>query len=334
METATVRINRDILPVLSPRIVTVLHNVPINLMEQVTEIRLRTNRPLLLMLGTHDVMINANGQPVAEYGQAYKLSLEEMEQTLQLICRNSIYAYEQELRMGYITIGGGHRVGLVGQSILEAGTLKAMKNISSLNVRIAREVRGCADIIMPYIIVENRRVLSTLIISPPRCGKTTILRDIIRQISDGSSQWGFRGVQVGLVDERSEIAACQNGMPTVDLGSRIDVLDGCPKAYGMLMLIRSMSPQVVATDELGREEDVTAVQEALHAGVSVIATVHGRDIEDVGRRPYISELIRGQYFERYVLLTDDPCIGTVDKIVAGKPGTVLFSRTSGVKICG
>jgi stage III sporulation protein AA len=136
------------------------------------------------------------------------------------------------------------------------------------------------------------------------------------------------------VDERSEIAACRDGLPSVELGPRVDVLDGCPKATGLLMLIRTMGPQVVITDELGREADVWAVQEALHAGVSVIASVHGRNPEDVLGRPYIGELIRCQVFDRYVVLAVTPDIGTIESISDAKGHELLQQHKNGVRECG
>jgi len=330
----SVRWQQDILPLLAPRLVAILDAVPPELLRQVTEIRLRVNRPLLLVLGNNDVWLNSQGQPVTDINRAYRPVQEDIEQTLQLMCQNSLYAFEQELRMGYITVNGGHRVGLVGQSVLAAGELTTLKNISSLNIRIAREVIGCANKVMPYIIADKRRVLSTLIIAPPRCGKTTLLRDIIRQISNGVLSLGFHGVQVGVVDERSEIAACRNGLPTVDMGHRTDVLDGCPKAVGLIMLVRAMSPQVVATDELGREEDARAVQEALHAGVSVIATVHGRDVAEIEQRPFINKLILNRYFDRYIILSDEPHIGAISQVIAVKSSRVLYTARNEVKTCG
>ena len=266
-------LEKFIFPVLPLNLVTIISAIPVAQLSYLMEIRLRVNRPLLLVLGSVDIMLSPVGHIVNDREAAYLCSRDDINKILQLISKNSLYAYEQELKMGFLTIHGGHRVGLAGQAIVDGGEMKALKNISSLNIRMAREIKGCGDKIMPYIITGGKRVLSTLVISPPCCGKTTLLRDLIRQISMGNKE--FRGSQVGVVDERSEIAACKNGIPTVDLGPRTDVLDGCPKASGMLMLIRSMSPAVVATDELGRAEDVCAVREALNAGVSILATVHG-----------------------------------------------------------
>jgi stage III sporulation protein AA len=319
-------LEKHIYPILPSKLVTMIRAVPIAQLASLTEIRLRINKPLLLVLSNTDIIVNSLGRVINNYEEAYLCNQDDVHKTLQLISKNSLYAFEQELRMGFLTIDGGHRVGLAGQAIIDTGNVKTLKNISSVNIRIAREVIGSADKIMPYIMTLGGHVLNTLIVSPPRCGKTTILRDLIRQISTGSRV--YRGLQVGVVDERSEIAACKNGISTVDLGVRTDVLDSCPKAIGMLMLIRSMAPAVVATDELGRAEDIHAVQEALNAGVSVLTTVHGNEINDLLHRPYVGELLAQRYFHRYIVLSDIPCVGTIEKIIDGKNNNILWNKKS------
>ncbi len=209
-----------------------------------------------------------------------------------------------------MTIPGGHRIGIAGKTIVQSGEIRSMKFLSFLNIRLAHEVLGCADEVLPYLFDQDQKKLfNTMILSPPRGGKTTLLRDLVRQISDGSSQ--VDGVTVGLVDERSEIAACYQGVPQNDLGMRTDVLDGCPKAEGMEMLIRSMSPAVVAVDELGRKEDFKAVESVIHSGCKVIATAHGNSIEDVIHQPYFERLVRRRVFERYIFLDKGEHAGTI-----------------------
>lgn len=324
---------KTLYPLLAPTVAAVLRQAPPALLDKAGELRLRAGQPLMAVVGGDDVFLAAGGQPVARGEVAYIVSKGELAQTLQLISRNSLYAFEEELRQGFLTVAGGHRIGLAGQAILAGGELKALKNISAMNVRLAREVFGAADRLIAHVVAGPRRVLNTLLISPPGCGKTTVLRDLARQLSSGIPGMGFAGVQVGVVDERSELAACQDGVPTAALGPRADVLDGCPKAVGMLMLIRSMAPRVVVTDELGRAADAAAVREALHAGVSVVTSVHGRSVGDVASRPHVGELVRDKCFERYVILGDVPAVGEVAEISAAS-GEVLYSRRRGVKACG
>lgn len=284
---------------------------------EIEEIRLRVNRPLLIRIGQNEFTVNREGTKTAKLDEGYIVTTLDLEQTIQVLSQNSLYAWEDEFRNGYITIPGGHRIGLVGRGVLDKGQIKTIKEISGLNYRIGKEILGCADPIIPYIIQENR-VLQTLIISPPQCGKTTLLRDIVRQLSDGIKRFKFAGVNVGLVDERSEIAGTFLGQPQFKIGLRTDVLDACPKAQGMIMLIRSMSPAVIATDEIGRMEDVNALYQALQAGVSVITTVHGYGFQEIQERPVIQELIQGKYFDRFIVLSRKWGVGTIEAIYNGK----------------
>ena len=229
-------------------------------------------------------------------------------ETLDYVSNYSLYAYENELRQGFITIEGGHRIGMAGQVIIEDRKIKNLKQISSLNVRISHEILNCADKLFPYI-TRNKQMYHTLIIPPPRCGKTTLLRDMIRQISDGN-KW-VKGCTVGVVDERSELAGCYRGIPQNQMGMRTDVLDGCPKAEGMLMLVRSMSPQVVAVDETGAPEDVQAIKYAMHCGCRMIATVHGESLEEIRKKPLFEQLINEQCFDRYVVLKNEEKVGQI-----------------------
>lgn len=323
---------KTLIPILPPTIASATLSLSSSVAAQVTEIRMRVGQPVLIMVGRMDRMLCSDGTLTGKTSQAVICTHDDIAKALQLISRNSIYAFEQELRSGYITITGGHRVGIAGQAIVDNGRLKTLKNIGSLNIRLSREKKGAADVVFPYV-VRDGRIASTLIISPPRCGKTTLLRDLIRQISAGNPGHGFTGAQVGVVDERSELAGCCDGVPTVDLGPRVDVLDACPKATGMIMLIRSMAPQAVATDELGSAEDAQAVREALHAGVAVLTTVHGHNAQDVSCRPHIGELLADQCFERLVILSDQPVIGTIEEISDVRSGGCLY-RKNGVKVCG
>ena len=323
-----------IYPFLPPNLTALLDKVPSELVGQINEIRIRIQQPLSLVLMSGDVLLDCNGRVCKSGDDAYICMREDVMRTLQMMSRHSIYALENELQQGFLTLPGGHRVGFAGQAIVESNRLRTMKNISSLNIRLAREILGSADSIMPYLVSGNR-IYSTLIISPPRCGKTTILRDIARQLSSGVPALQFSGVQIGIVDERSEIAASIDGVPSMKLGFRTDVLDGCPKAQGMLMLIRSMAPGAIITDELGRKEDAEAVQEALHAGVAVVASVHGRNIDDILSRPYIGELVSNRWFDRFVILGKSPHPGIIEEICCSDNlDKSLYCRKKEVKVCG
>ena len=227
------------------------------------------------------------------------------------------------MKQGYITIEGGHRVGMTGQAIIENGKVKNLRYISSINLRMSHEILGCADPIFPFI-TYNKKLYHTLIVSPPRCGKTTLLRDMIRQISNGNG-W-INGMSVGVVDERSELGGCYMGVAQTQLGIRTDVLDCCPKAEGMIMVIRSMGPEVIAVDEIGTAEDVHAIEYAMHCGCKMLATVHADSMEELRKKPLFDQMVAEKRFERYVLLENREHVGQVEGIYDSR-GTLLYRET-------
>ena len=221
---------------------------------ELQEIRLRTGKPLIIVYRNKERVLPAGG------AEKYTVTREDVRETMDYVSHYSLYAYEEELSQGFLTIEGGHRVGVTGKVVLEGDKVKNIQYISSVNIRMAHEKIGCADRVLKHI-TKNREVCHTLIISPPRCGKTTLIRDIVRQISEGNDF--VKGCTVGVVDERSEIGGCYQGVAQNQLGMRTDILDCCPKAQGMLMMIRSMAPQVLAIDEIGTCEEVRAVEYAM-----------------------------------------------------------------------
>lgn len=291
-------------------------------MEQVYEIRLRVNAPLILIYQGNEYFLTKSGGFAREEAETFLVKAEDLKETMEYISRYSLYAFEEEIRQGFITIQGGHRVGIAGKAVLDGNKIKSVKYISYINIRLSHEIKGCAAPILPYII-KNSRLCHTLIISPPRCGKTTLLRDLIRQVSNGSRY--LYGVPVGVVDERSEIGGCYQGVPQNDLGIRTDVLDCCPKAEGMMMLIRSMSPEVVAVDELGDYEDIHAIESVIHCGCKLLATVHGSSIEDMKRKPLMQRLMQEKVFERYIVLQNSSRAGRV-KAIFDERGTCLYDE--------
>ncbi len=268
--------------------------------ESLTEIRVRVLRPIELVYPTYSKLVTHIIPTERDAG--FMLSQ---------LSEFSIYTLEDELRQGYITIEGGHRVGIAGKVNTEHGFVKAIRHLTFFNIRIARQLKHVSQAYLPYLY--NGRYVNTLLIGPPQCGKTTFLRDLVRNISNGFRQ--FPPSKVGVIDERSEIAACKNGVPQHDVGVRTDVMDACPKAEGMMMMIRSMSPDILFVDEIGSEKDVHALMEALYAGVTVICSVHGFTMEEIKNRPSLKPLFDYKAFERYITFSNKPKPGTITSIL-------------------
>ena len=237
---------------------------------ELQEIRIRVDKPIILKLREKDLILQ------------YNILQTEILQIVERLCENSIYAYKNQICEGFITIKGGHRVGLTGSCVIENGKITNIKYISSLNIRIAREVKNCSTRILREIIdIENKTIYNSIIVAPPGRGKTTILRDIIRRLSDGIEEINFRGKTCGVVDERGEIAAMYKGAPQNDVGIRTDIIENVSKNKGIHMLIRTMAPEIIACDEIGSKEDVEAIHYALYSGVKGIFTMHGKNVEDI-----------------------------------------------------
>ncbi len=265
------------------------------------EIRIKINKPVIIQIGSKEFLLN------------YIASEEDLKLILQRISNYSIYAVDEDLKQGYITIKGGHRVGICGTCVMQDNAIKTIKDIGSINIRICREIIGCSDKIMPYII-EKESVKNTIIISPPKCGKTTLLRDISRNISDGFKRSDFKGKKVCIVDERSEIAACCRGAAQMKVGIRTDVLDNCPKSCGIMMAVRSMSPDVIICDEIGTDKDMESIITAMNCGVNLITSIHGFEIDDLLVRPVFKKIVDNMVFKRAVVLSSGKGVGTVEYI--------------------
>ena len=288
---------RELLRLFSANIRKILKNTDL-LADDLQEIRLRTGAPLLVVAKDQEYFLTPDGALTGEWEKGYPVSPTDIRDTMDYIGSFSLYAYEDELRQGFLTVEGGHRIGIAGKTVIEGEKVKGISHISCINVRVAHEKKGCADRVMPYLW-EDGRFLHTLIVSAPGCGKTTMLRDIIRQI---------------IVARRESI-----------LHIRTDVLDCCPKAEGMMMLIRAMSPDVVAVDEIGTGEDIRAIESVVNCGCKLLATVHGNSMEDMKQKPLLNRLVESHVFERYIVLDAKPHAGSVQAIFDGR-GTTLYRR--------
>ena len=255
------------------------------------EIRIRVQKPIILKFNNNEKIVR------------YLCNTEEILNILQAICENSIYTYQKQIAEGFVTIQGGHRVGISGSCVIENGKVININYVNSLNFRISRQVIGVGKKVLKHILdLEEKNLYNTLIISPPGAGKTTLVRDIVRQVSSGIKDYKFKGLNVGLVDERGEIAALYKGVPQNDVGVKTDVIENVSKAIGMKMLIRSMAPQVIVADEIGNYEDVEAINYAICSGCKGIFTAHGSTFDDIYLNPVLKNLINVKIFEVIIFL--------------------------------
>ncbi|EMA6341541.1 stage III sporulation protein AA [Bacillus cytotoxicus] len=268
------------------------------------EIRVRIGRPLECI---------AYGKV---FFHEYIVTPEDAMYLLNKLSQFSLYTMEEELKRGYVTLRGGHRIGLAGKVITEKSAVKMIRDVSSFNIRIARQKMGIAEPLLSYLY--ESRWLNTMVIGPPQTGKTTLLRDVARCMSQGVRSANIPSCKVGIVDERSEIAGCVKGIPQYEFGPRVDVLDACPKAEGMMMMIRSMSPDILIVDEIGRMEDSEAIMEAVHAGVQLFISAHGFSFDDIRKRPSLKAVMEFGVFERFIELSKAKGPGTVVQVKDGE----------------
>lgn len=249
--------------------------------EDLEEIRLRAGQPLVLRYAGREISLFP------------RLKQENIEAVLMSACRQSVYAYADTIRHGYVTLENGHRVGICGFGVMRNGEIQTIRTVSSLCIRIAKQVVGCADTLLPRITG------SALLVGPPGSGKTTLLRDLVRQLSD------VRGEYVCLADERSELSAGVFGAPQLQIGTRTDVLINIPKAEAAMMMLRTMSPQWIALDEITSAADISAMEQIVYCGVHVLATAHANDMDDLMKRPLYRNMMQSGFFEKIVFLEAD-----------------------------
>ena len=255
------------------------------------EFRLRVGCPVSITLPEGEVFLPES--PIVAAKDLYTV--------LEIATKASAHTALECVRQGYVTVQGGHRLGLCGSMVSADGNIHNMRHLSSLNIRIAKQITGISNPLLRDIRAQER-MPSLLVLAPPGAGKTTLLRDLIRGISSGT---GGAPLRVGVADERGELGAVWNGAPQFDLGPHTDILDGCCKAEGLMMLLRGMNPQVLAVDEITAPEDIDALHTASGCGVSLLATAHGRSMDDLSRRPLYEMLLRGKIFQRLLWIEKD-----------------------------
>lgn len=274
------------------------HNI-----QKLEEIRIRANKPVILKLGQVEIVLN------------YTMTTNEIIGILQNICNNSIYTYQNQICNGFITLPGGNRVGIAGNVVIKDGQVSNISYIYSLNFRISHQINGASDNILKYVLdTENNTIFNTLIVSPPGAGKTTMIRDLAKRISNGINEINFRGLDVSIIDERGEIAAMTKGITFNDVGIRTDVLDNVPKSIGIRMAVRSMAPKVIIADEIGNKDDVNIINYAICSGVKCIFTAHGSNMEDLLKNNEINKIINLQLFSKIIFL-DEKQKGKIKNVV-------------------
>ena len=277
-------------------------------LDDAREIRISTGKPVSIYFSDGCYYISARGNLSRIPSTAVRATRTDIEEAMELAAKSSVYSVGDEIKNGFITIGGGHRIGITDTAVTDKGKISFLKDISAMNYRLAREVIGASDKVIDKI-TDGNTIKSTLIISPPCAGKTTMLRDIARSLS-------YKGTRVSIVDERREIAAMYEGKSGFDLGFSTDVLEGVGKAEGMLMMLRSMSPDVIITDEIGKMEDADAIEKIINSGVKIITTVHGTDRKQLLCRRDLREICR--YFDLMITLSKRNGAGTVEEIYEAK----------------
>ncbi len=248
--------------------------------KKITEIRLRVNRKVIVLFGNIEKEINL------------LISKEELQKILLQLTDYSIYTFEEDIKKGFFTVSGGHRIGVCGKIITSNDNITNITNISSLIVRVSNEIIGVSDDIFKHCVPYK----NILVISPPCCGKTTLIRDLTRNLSNS-------GANITVIDERSEICGMYMGEPQNDIGSRTDVLDSCPKDIGISMAIRTNNPNIIVLDEIGTNKDLLGLYNAFNSGVKILATVHSDDLESFREKKAFKTLINDRSIDLYLVLS-------------------------------
>lgn len=290
----------EILTNFNPFIRTALIQIPDKIKNNIQEIRIRINSSIIIFTQNKSYFVGKNGEITPEDPKSLLISQNDILETMKILCNFSIYSYQNQIKEGFITLKGGHRVGISGTAVINNNEIINISDISSINFRISREVLGCSDRIFDKFGLD---IGGTLIIGPPSSGKTTILRDMARRLS--TSFEADKLIKVSIIDERREIAASYQGVPQRDIGFS-DVLSGFPKAEGIIRAIRTLSPKIIICDEIGGVEDAEAIKKSLNSGVGIIASIHAKSTDEMANSFRIKNILSSGAIKRAVLLDSTP----------------------------
>lgn len=281
---------------LCPRVKNLLLQLPAAVRAETSEVRLRVQRPVALWRGGRTWFVTAAHGVVQNPAAGVCAEKSDLAESFRMLCSYSVYSHQAQIREGYVTLRGGHRAGLAGTALLQNGAVTGMRDITSLNLRIARQMDGCAR----ELLRQAGSLRGGLLLAgPPASGKTTLLRDIARQLSSGLLG---EFCKVTVVDERGELCGVQQAAYGSNLGPCCDVLDGFPKAAGMLLALRTLSPEYLLCDELGTAQETEALLQCVNAGATVIASVHAGSLQELVKRPQGRALLQTGAFETIALL--------------------------------
>lgn len=293
--------------IFSPRISNALNQIN---PRTINEIRLRVNRPIEVLTSKY-YYLNKEGLTTQSKDAIVCLS-SDLSDAVFNACNHSVFSHNEEIKQGFLTIETGMRLGLAGEIVVDNGEVSTIKNISSINLRFAKEVKNCSLNALRFLC-DDDKFCSTLVISPPNCGKTTFIRDLSYQLSTRQIE-----KNILIIDERNEISASINGIPSLNIGENVDVYVGCSKQFGIINGIRTMSPDLIIVDEIITNEDFEALKFAFGSGVKIIATVHSLDYNSVLSKYLFKNTEINKLFDRFVVLSKENGFGTVDSIFNGK----------------
>lgn len=286
----------DIVSNFSPKIKNSLMELPNEIKKEVQEICLRVNSSIVIVTSTKSFFLGSEGNLSPEDSKSFVVSQNDILETFKILCNFSIYSFQNQIKNNFITLKGGHRVGICGTAIIDGEKIINISDISSMNFRISKEIIGCSDKIFEKL---GLNLGGTLIVGPPASGKTTILRDIARKLSNTYENGKL--IKVSIIDERREIAAVYQGVPQKDVGFS-DILNGFPKAEGIMRALRTLSPRIIICDEIGNNEDADAIRKSLNCGVGIIASIHAESAEEISKSEKVKNILDSGAIKNVVLL--------------------------------